>query len=256
MLLVAATIGQEPAGRRPGGANASFEVREFRGRNGQVLRYSLYVPTPKDSEKSAAKNVAAKLPLVLCLHGAGGNTAAANVLAGSEIQQKYPCVVMAPTCAGGDARWVEASFGRGRNARAVLPELLDALDSVIQEKSVDPDRVYLTGQSMGGVGTWGILAKHPGRFAAAVPVCGIWSPDDTAKMSGVAIWAFHGDMDPTVPVAGSRDMIAALKKAGVTPEPRYSELAGVGHASWSPAYATPELWEWLFAQRRQVATHR
>ena len=141
--------------------------------------------------------------------------------------------------------------GRGRNARAVLPELLEALDAVIKESSVDPSRVYVTGQSMGGIGTWGILAKHADRFAAAVPVCGIWSSDDAAKMNGVAIWAFHGDMDPTVPVAGSRDMIAALKKAGVTPEPRYTELAGVGHGSWGPAYAKPELWEWLFQQQRK-----
>jgi len=128
--------------------------------------------------------------------------------------------------------------------------LLEALDAVIKESSVDPSRVYVTGQSMGGIGTWGILAKHADRFAAAVPVCGNWSPDDAAKMNGVAIWAFHGDMDPTVPVAGSREMIAALKKAGVTPEPRYSELAGVGHGSWVPAYATAEMWEWLFTQRR------
>ena len=70
-------------------------------------------------------------------------------------------------------------------------------------------------------------------------------------MNGVAIWAFHGDMDTTVPVKGSRDMIAALNKAGITPEPRYSELAGVGHGSWGPAYATPELWDWLFAQSKK-----
>jgi predicted peptidase len=120
--------------------------------------------------------------------------------------------------------------------------------------AIDPTRVYVTGQSMGGVGTWGIIAKHADRFAAAVPVCGIWSPEDAPKMNGVAIWAFHGDKDPTVPVAGSRDMIAALKKATVKPESRYTELAGVGHGSWGPAYATPELWDWLFAQRRLAAT--
>jgi len=94
------------------------------------------------------------------------------------------------------------------------------------------------------------LAKHADRFTAAVPVYGIWPPEDAAKMNGVAIWAFHGDMDPTVPVSRSRDMIAALEKAGIAPEPKYSELPGVGHGSWGPAYAKPELWDWLCSQRR------
>ena len=137
-----------------------------------------------------------------------------------------------------------------------MPELLEAVDSVVKELAVDPTRVYVTGQSMGGVGTWGLIAAHADRFAAAVPVCGIWQPEDAPKMNGVAIWAFHGGKDPTVPVSGSRDMIAALKKAGVMPEARYTELAGVGHGSWGPAYAKPELWEWLFAQRRQATSPR
>jgi predicted peptidase len=247
VALTMAATGQDKAERRSGGANASFAVRDFKGSNGHTLRFSLFVPAIKSSDKSA------KLPVVLCLHGAGGNTAAANILAGAEMQKKYPCVVMAPGCDNRETRWVEAPFGRGRNARAVLPELLEALDSVVKETSADPARIYVTGQSMGGIGTWGLIAKHPERFAAAVPICGIWSPEDAAKMNGVAIWVFHGDQDPTVPVSGSRDMIAALKKAGVTPEAKYSELAGVAHGSWGPAYAKPELWEWLFAQRRTTA---
>jgi predicted peptidase len=243
-LVTALAAGQEKAARRPGGANASFEVREFRGTNGHTLRYSLFVPRSRQEEK---------LPLVLCLHGAGGNTAAANILVADEMQRRHPCVVMAPACETATARWVETQFGRGQNARAVTSELLEAVDAVMKEARVDSARVYVTGQSMGGVGTWGLVAKHADRFAAAVPVCGIWPPDDASRMSGVAIWAFHGDMDQRVPVRGSRDMIAALKKAGVKPEPRYTELAGVGHASWEPAYATSELWEWLFAQKREAS---
>jgi len=219
-------------------------VRELKGSNGHTLRYSLFVPATKNSDKPAAK-----LPLVHCLHGAGGGTAAANVLAAPEMQKKHPCVVMAPACDIKGNRWVESTFRAGKN-RAVTPELIEALDAVVKEQNVDPARIYLTGQSMGGVGTWGLIAEHADRFAAAVPVCGVWSPDDAAKMNGVAIWAFHGDKDPTVPVSGSRDMIAALKKSGVSPEPKYSELAGVGHGSWGPAYAKAELWDWLFAQRR------
>jgi predicted peptidase len=69
-------------------------------------------------------------------------------------------------------------------------------------------------------------------------------------MNGVAIWAFHGEADATVPVSGSRDMIAALKAAGVKPEPKYTEFPGVGHGSWEPAYDTSQLWDWMFAQKR------
>jgi predicted peptidase len=243
LIGIAPAGGQDKTERRPGGANTSFAVREFKGSNGQTLRYSLFVPTPAESDKSK------KPPLVLCLHGAGGNTAAANILADAEMQKKHPCVVMAPACDIKGNRWVDSTFRQGKN-RSVAPELIEALDAVVKEQNVDPARVYLTGQSMGGVGTWGLIAKHADRFAAAVPVCGIWPPEDAAKMNGVAIWAFHGDKDPTVPVSGSRDMIAALKKAEVSPEPKYSELPGVGHGSWGPAYAKPELWDWLFAQRR------
>lgn len=241
LAIALSATGQDKSQRRPGGANGSFTIREFKGTNGHTLRFSLFVPPGGK----------ANLPLVLCLHGAGGNTAAANILASSEMQSKRPCVVMAPACDNRETRWVEAPFGRGRSARAVLPELMEALDSVVKEHSVDPARLYLTGQSMGGIGTWGILAKHADRFAAAVPVCGNWNPEDAPKMNGVAIWAFHGDMDETVPVRGSRDMLAALKKAEVKPEPRYSELAGVGHGSWGPAYATTEMWDWLFDQKRK-----
>jgi predicted peptidase len=242
MALAVTASSQDKANRRPGGANASFDVREFKGSNGHTIRFSLFVPPGEEANR----------PLVLCLHGAGGNTAAANILASNEMQSKHPCVVMAPACDNRETRWVEAPLGRGQNARAVVSELMEALESVVKEHSVDRGRLYLTGQSMGGIGTWGILAKHADRFAAAVPVCGIWSPEDAAKMNGVAIWAFHGDMDRTVPVRGSRDMIEALKKAEVNPKPRYSELAGVGHGSWVPAYATTEMWDWLFAQKRKL----
>jgi len=231
---------------RPGGANAAFEVREFKGSNGHTLRYSLYIPATKPESP---------LPLVLCLHGAGGNTAAANVLAAAEMQQKHPCVIMAPACDGRSTSWVHSDF-RKSEARPVMPELMEALAAVIAEVKADPARIYLTGQSMGGVGTWGLLASHADKFAAAAPVCGIWKPDDAPKMTGVSIWAFHGADDPTVPVSGSRDMIAALKKAEAKPEAKYTEFPGVGHGSWGPAYEKQELWEWMFAQRKAAPEKR
>lgn len=233
---------ERAASARPGGVTEAFQVREFKGSNGQTLRYSLFVP--KENPES--------LPVVLCLHGSGGNTAAAKVLASPKLQQKHPCIVMAPGCDSKNTRWVKTDFGRNPEARAVMPELIDALDAVILETKSDPSRIYITGQSMGGVGTWGIIASYPNRFAAAVPVCGIWPVTDAAKMNGVPIWAFHGAEDPTVPVSGSRDMIEALRKAGVKPEPKFTEFPGVGHNSWDTAYGTGALWDWVFAQRRAV----
>ena len=94
-----------------------------------------------------------------------------------------------------------------------------------------------------------VIASHPDRIAAAVPVCGMWKPDEAAKMKSVPVWAFHGADDPTVPVSGSREMIAALKTAGATP--KYTEYPSVGHSSWLKAYATAEMWDWMFAQRRE-----
>lgn len=226
---------------RPGGANTMFEMREFKGGNGQTIRYSLYVP--KENHES--------LPLVLCLHGAGGNTDAANILAAVEMQAKHPCIVMAPACDGKSTRWVTSEFRSSKDARSVMPELMEALTVVVAETKADTKRLYITGQSMGSVGTWGIIAEHAAKFAAAVPVCGIWQTADAAKMNGVAIWAFHGDQDGAVPVSGTRDMIAALKAAGVKPEPKYTEFPGVGHGSAGPAYEKAELWDWLFAQKRE-----
>ncbi len=228
-----------PAGHKPGGAPDSFQVRTYTAKDGKTLDYSLFVPPSlKPGEK---------LPLVLCLHGAGGNTEAAKVLAAAPQQSKHPCIVMAPGCDTQTARWVATPF-RPTEQRSLLPELLGALDAVIRELPVDVNRVYVTGQSMGGVGTWGMLASHADRFAAAAPVCGIWQPEDAAKMVRVPVWAFHGEKDPTVPVEGSRRMIQALKAAGASP--RYTEYPGVGHNSWSAAYATEELWDWMFAQQR------
>ena len=129
--------------------------------------------------------------------------------------------------------------------------MMEALDAVVAETKADAKRLHVTGQSMGGMGTWGVIAEHGAKFAAAVPVCGIWNPEDASKMNGVAIWCFHGAEDKAVPVSGSREMITALQKAAVKPAPKYTEFPGVGHGSAGPAYQTKELWDWMFVQKRE-----
>ena len=134
-----------------------------------------------------------------------------------------------------------------QNMALVLP----LLDSVLEEfeGKVDLDRIYVVGFSMGGYGTWDLIVRHPGRFAAAVPVCGAGDPSKAEGIKDLPVWAFHGDKDGAVPVSGSREMVAALKKAGG--EPKFTEFPGVGHNAWTPAWRNPELVAWLFDKTRR-----
>ena len=117
-----------------------------------------------------------------------------------------------------------------------------------KEYSIDPQRIYLTGLSMGGYGTWDLLARKPDLFAAGVPVCGGGDESTAGKIAKIPIRVFHGDKDNSVPVARSRTMVEALKKAGG--HPKYTEYAGVGHNPWDKAYADPKLMNWLFKQKK------
>jgi predicted peptidase len=117
------------------------------------------------------------------------------------------------------------------------------LDEVLQSYKTDKKRVYLTGLSMGGYGTWSLAAAHPERWAAIAPICGGGNPATAVKFKDVPCWCFHGDADPTVSVEKSREMIKALKAAGGSP--RYDEYPGVNHNSWDRAYGNPELYTWF-----------
>ena len=203
----------------------------------------------------------ARHPLVLFLHGAGerGNDNEKQLkylptwLAEPELRRRRPCFVLAPQCRT-DERWVDVSWADGAStpqATAPTPDLaaaLAALAEVMAEEAVDPSRVYLTGLSMGGFGTWDLAARMPERFAAIMPVCGGGDERLAGRISSLPIWCFHGDADQAVPVRRSRDMIAAVNAAGG--RPIYSELPGVGHDSWTPAYRDRFVLDWLFSQRR------
>jgi len=154
---------------------------------------------------------------------------------------KFDLNVDGDSCVGTSSRVGGEASGR---------RVMALIKSIMSEFSIDANRVYVTGQSMGGRGTWSMIALYPDVFAAAVPVCGVGdleSAPDIVK-NKIAVWAFHGTDDPLVPVENSRKMVAALKEAGG--RPKYTEYPGVKHNSWVNAYLDPELARWLFEQRR------
>jgi predicted peptidase len=187
-------------------------------------------------------------PLILSLHGAGqrGNDLALlenhGLLAHVQNQDDFPFLVCTPQCPEGDT-WL-----------LYLDELLSLLNEVTKQYPVDPDRVIVSGLSMGGNGTWLLSCKAPERFAAAVPICG-WGdwimnfPDRVEEMKSVPTWAFHGADDDTIPLEESEKMVNALKQAGG--DVKLTTYPGVGHESWDLAYNDKTLYHWLAVQRRK-----
>ena len=229
-----------PAAPRMGWAPQTFAKHTFKASSGFDLDYGLLKPMKIEPDT--------KLPLVLCLHGSGGEPAAARVIGSDQKQKKHPCFVMTPLCDSSQSRWADAGAFDPLKRRGLATEVMEALEHVTAAHAVDPDRIYITGLSMGGGGTWALITRSPERFAAAAPICGFADPDDATRIANLPIWIFHGDQDATISVESSRRMVAALKKAGGSP--RYTEFPGVGHNSWDAAYAMDEFWDWLFAQRR------
>ena len=199
-----------------------------------------------------------RYPLVLFLHGAGergrDNEKQLEYLptwmAEPSLRERYPCFLIAPQCRDGE-RWVDVSWADKKSLPQGPPSTdlraaIALIDHVIAHEPIDPDRVYLTGLSMGGYGTWDLAARQPERFAAILPICGGGDETTAPRLARLPIWCFHGDADTVVPVERSRNMIAAVRAAGGCP--RYSELPGVGHDSWTPAYRDPAVLQWLFGQ--------
>ena len=230
---------------------ADYEPRVFRNANGAMLPYRLLVPATTAPEK--------KYPLVLFLHGAGerGDNNAAQLQHGCKLylepanREKFPCYVIAPQCPA-NKQWVDMPWGGDRGTQPAQPSapmqlVLELLDALPKELAIDTQRVYVTGLSMGGYGTWDLVTRFPERFAAGAPVCGGGDEAVAPRAVKVPIWAFHSDDDGAVKVTRTRNMIAAIRAAGGAP--KYFEYFGLGHGSWGKAYSEPEFLPWLFAQR-------
>ena len=210
--------------------------------DGAVTAYRVYEPSAPEP-----------LPLILFLHGAGesgtDDVLPTTVGIGPAIDaapERFPALVVFPQASRGYG-W------RGFNLAAAAA----ALDDVEERYDVDRGRVYVTGISMGGYGTWLLALQQPERFAAIIPVCGgldrtsstLSFPQAAQRLASLPQWVFHGDADDIIPVQTSRAMVRALRAAGA--EVRYTEYAGVQHNSWDRAYAELELMPWLFGQRRR-----
>ena len=194
-------------------------------------------------------------PLLLFLHGAGER--------GADLQKvkthgppkllkkrpDFPFMVVSPQCPDGEI-WSDDL-------------LLALLDQVMAKYKVDPTRVYLTGLSMGGFGTWSLGLKYPERFAAIAPICGggeplailLASPNKTAALKSLGVWAFHGAKDPVVKLEESEHMINALKKAGVT-DVTLTVYPDAQHDSWTETYANPKLYDWFLQHQRPPAAEK
>lgn len=223
---------------------------------GVPYRYEVYVP--------ANYSAAQQWPVILFLHGAGERSTDGLLQTtagiGSAIRRAssaYPAIVIFPQVPT-DSSWV------GMPSQIAI----GALDQTVAEFRTDPDRIYLTGLSMGGNGTWHLAYRFPERFAAIVPICAFVTslanrtfksavPDDAGapfetlarKLGRLPTWIFHGEIDQAVPVAQSRQAAEAMKAAGG--DVKYTEFPGMDHNVWDAVYASPQFRDWLFAQRRR-----
>lgn len=233
-------------------AKELFEARTFKGSAGE-LKYRLLKPKDYDANK--------KYPLVIFFHGAGerGSDNTKQLVHGmgnfasDEVREKYPAFVVAPQCPEGK-QWVNVPWSESKHTMTKEPAepmqlSLELIASLQKEFSIDSSRLYVTGLSMGGFGTWDIIQRQPEMFAAAAPICGGGDVGGAKTIAKLPIWVFHGDQDEAVKTQRSRDMVAALKAAGG--EPKYTEYEKTGHNSWGPTYSDPKFYAWLFAQQKK-----
>lgn len=196
--------------------------------------YLLTLPTGYDDEAHT------RWPLLVFLHGIGerGTDVARVRRIGLpkyiDAGHALPFVVVAPQCP--DDEWWN------------LPAVEAFIADMVQRYRIDPDRVYLTGLSMGGFGAWALAARHPERYAAVIPICGGGETKWAPRLRDLPIWAFHGALDEVVPAKRSQDMVDAITAAGGSP--KLTIYADAKHDSWTATYANPEIYTWLLSHRR------
>ena len=199
------------------------------------IKYLLYLPKGYGEKEK-------KWPLMMFLHGAGERGSNLNkvkvhgppkiVEAGKDL----PFIIVSPQCPKDDW-WTERD-----------DELIHLLDDIQTRYDVDAERVYLTGLSMGGYGTWTLASTYPERFAAIVPICGGGKRFFGWRLKDVPVWAFHGGKDSVVPLSESEEMIQAVKRGGGNA--KLTIYPEANHDSWTKTYDNPELYKWLLEHRK------
>jgi predicted peptidase len=203
-----------------------------------TLEMEYLLALPKDYDKDTTK----AWPLMVFLHGAGERGSDINKVKVHgpaklvEQGKDFPFLIVSPQCPEG--QWW--------NNR--VETVMALIDEIAEKYRVDPKRIYLTGLSMGGYGTWSIATTFPDRFAAIVPICGGGQPYQAGNLKKIPIWAFHGGKDPVVPVAESERMVEAVKKAGGNA--KLTIYPEAQHDSWTETYNNPALYEWLLKQSK------
>lgn len=214
--------------------------------NGEDRPAVLYVPADYDPSKN--------YPLIVFLHGAGergdDGLRQSEVGIGPVIRKdpsRFPCLVFMPQCPTG--KWWSPVPGRSED-NSSGPHLTNGIESIIQQYSVDVNRISLTGLSMGGYGTFAYGAEQADRFSAFMPICGGGNVSGAKDLARRPMWVFHGDADTVVPMDRSTEMVDAIRAQGGAVE--FTVYPGVGHNSWDEAYGKSQgAVEWLLAQRRE-----
>ena len=230
------------------GPDSVQSARSFKKQITRTVSANYLLFLPKDyKERASAKK---KYPLIFFLHGAGergANVWKVGVHGPPKLvrqQADFPFIVLSPQCAAGQ-RWDNET-------------LMALLDDVMRKHRVDKGRVYLTGLSMGGFGTWSLGLAYPERFAAMAPICGggdwisarLMDSKKAEALATLGVWVFHGAKDPVVRLSESERMVEAVKKAGCR-EVELTVYPEAQHDSWTEAYNNPKLYEWFLQHQRR-----
>jgi predicted peptidase len=234
------------ATQEPLGAASMQTAQKFEKKVKKKVQSNYLLYLPSDYSPTSKK----RWPLMLFLHGAGERGTNLTKVAAhgppklvAQGKKDLPFIIVSPQCPTGD-RW--------------KPEVLTALlDDVIAKYRADTNRLYLTGLSMGGYGTWALAAEHPERFAAIAPICGggdtipilLAGTKKKAALKSLGVWAFHGAKDPVVKLEESEKMVNAFKQIG-GPDVRLTVYPDAGHDSWTETYDDPKLYEWFLGHKR------
>lgn len=200
-----------------------------------TINYLLWLPSDYKKEKSKT------FPLLIFLHGSGERGDSLELVKKNgppsfvENSPDFPFIMVSPQCPI-DTRWNTG-------------DLQLMLEKIKHKYRIDPTRIYLTGLSMGGFGTWAWACGYPNQFAAIAPVCGGGDVQFARELKNTPVWAFHGEEDPVVPVKRTIEMVEAVKAIGGTV--RMTIYPGVGHDSWVNAYSEEELYSWLLEHVRK-----